>query len=86
MNREQTKLQDAKLGAAIDDTCQSLPEDWAITICLEQGSGFVTLINEEGAIVDFPSNQETLGETIRDALGHALQLTSAATSERGKPE
>ena len=70
MDSVQARLENAKLAAAIDNACTVLPSDCRIRIDLSQGAG-VVLLEIDGVEEDFPSNRETLADTINDAVEHA---------------
>lgn len=56
---------------AIQSACRDLPENYEIVIRLALGSSDVTLIDPDGNSIEYPSNHESLGEKISDALEHA---------------
>jgi len=70
MDSVQTRLENAKLASAIDNACQSLPEDWIVRVELSKGSATVGL-EIDGEEIEFASNHETLWQEIRDAVAHA---------------
>ena len=73
MDQLATRLADAKLGAAIEDACKHLPNSCIIDIQLMRDSATVTL-DIDGVVKEFPSNHESLGETIRDAVDFATGI------------
>ena len=62
-----------------DDVCRRLPIGWQLEIQLELDCGDVELIDPNGNARDFPSNRETLSDTVFDAIDFAV----AESSERG---
>ena len=70
MDSIETRLANAKLASAIDNACHVLPSDCMVIIHLSQGATDVTL-EIDGTESDFPSNRETLSETINDAVEYA---------------
>lgn len=66
-----SRLENAKLAAAIDNACDKLPDGCVVRIDLSREAGVVTL-EIDGHEEDFASNRETLSETINDAVAHAL--------------
>jgi len=80
MDALKRRLEDAKLGAAIDNACGSLPEGWQILVSLEADCGDASLVNPDGDEVEFASNRESLAETIRDAIEHAKNHHAAAVA------
>ena len=78
MDQIKTRMRDAKLGAAIDNACESLPDGFEIVISLECGSGVVSLFDPHGDERDYPSNHdEGAGGDIADALEYAKELELA---------
>jgi hypothetical protein len=73
MDQLATRLADAKLGAAIEDACKRLPDNCIIDMQLMRDSATVTL-DIDGVVTEFPSNHESLGETIRDAVDFATGI------------
>lgn len=52
----------------IEDTCESLPEGWAIQIYAEQGSGYVTVIRPDESEVHMSDGESDIREQYRNAL------------------
>lgn len=73
MNNQERRLMDAKTGAAIENACAKLPEGYTINVVLTTGGGDVALWDEDGEECEFPSNCETLAETLDDAVEFAIQ-------------
>jgi hypothetical protein len=61
----------AKLGSAIENACKKLPQEYEINIYLERGSAVVELYDIDGNICDFPTNGDSLSESIDDAVEYA---------------
>lgn len=57
---------------AIQRAAGELPEGWQIRLSVELGGGGIELIDAQGNEVEFPSNHESLAETVCDALDEAL--------------
>lgn len=71
MDAMKSRLENAKLAAAIDNACSKLPAGCKVRINLSHGAADVTL-EIECEEADFASNRETLSDTINDAVAHAL--------------
>jgi len=71
MNQQDTRLHDAKLGSAIDNACKKLPQEYMINIWIEGGSADVVLYDIDGEECEFPTNGESLSETINAAVAFA---------------
>ncbi|MDI1331266.1 hypothetical protein [Pseudomonas sp.] len=56
-----------------------LPDGWEILICIEKGSGSVDLVDPDGSVVEFATNDERLDYTVSDAIDHALSDAGTAT-------
>lgn len=72
MNSLQARLEDTKLATAIDNACANLPSDAMLSLVMEQRAANVTLYMD-GEVMDFPSNRESLAETINDAVEKSIQ-------------
>lgn len=70
MDQVATRLNDAKLGSAIDNACKNLPNNCIIDVTLMRDSASVRL-DVDGVETEFPTNHESLGETISDAVQFA---------------
>jgi len=74
MDAIESRLENAKLAAAIDDACK-LPQNCVIRIDLSQGDGVVTLLID-GEEHDFQSEIGKLSVVIREAIDFAKGFTS----------
>lgn len=66
---------------ALNQLCRDLPQGYRVQIIAEKESGWVDLIGPDGAVIDFPSNRETLPEQLDDAYQHAVDLASGRKSD-----
>jgi hypothetical protein len=66
-------LEYAAIGEAIQRAARDLPEGYNIDISVEHHGGGVTLTLPNGNEDDYPSNHETLSESIADALEYAQE-------------
>ncbi|MFK3794785.1 Lar family restriction alleviation protein [Pseudomonas sp. NPDC088444] len=64
----------AKLYDQLQNGAELLPNGWVITIKIERDGGGVTLIDPQGNDIDYPSNRESMGDEIEDAIEEALAL------------
>jgi hypothetical protein len=71
MNQKETRLHDAKLGSAIENACKKLPQEYTINIVIEAGSADVYLLDDDGEECEFPTNGESLAESINNAVEFA---------------
>ncbi len=62
-----------RIGSAIEEAAELLPEKWDITITIYRGSVSVELVDDDGDSLEFPSNRETLSDEIRDAVECAVE-------------
>ena len=62
-----------ELGKAVESAAEKLPEGYTINIVLERNSGDAVLYDEDGEECEFPSNHESLADTINDAVEFAVQ-------------
>jgi len=60
-----------RLGLAIDIACKKLPQEYTINIYIEQGAATVELYDIDGELCEFPTNGESLAESIDDAVEFA---------------
>ena len=60
-----------KLQFAIENACRVLPQEYTINICIEQGSADVVLYDIDGEECEFPTNGESLAQSINDAVQFA---------------
>lgn len=75
MDQVETRLQDAKLGSAVDNAARDLPCGWTINLQIEQGSAWVVLDGPDGeSTTDFP--REFLADEINEAVEHAKKIES----------
>jgi hypothetical protein len=59
---------------AVERACGELPDGWQISICMENGAGWVELYDDCGVLCDnFPTNNERLDYTVNDAIDAAMQ-------------
>ena len=59
---------------AAERACGELPDGWQISICMENGAGWVELYDDCGVLCDnFPTNNERLDYTVNDAIDAAMQ-------------
>ena len=65
MDSTERRLEDAKLGAAIDDAIQRLPERYTIRLILSQGEKGVCVTARNGRRVWFDGD---IAQAIRDAV------------------
>jgi hypothetical protein len=84
MNQQETRLNDAKLGSAIDDACSKLPDGFEILISLERGSGVVILVDAEGDELVLGGNDGTIADEIQEALQYAIDIEASATLSESK--
>lgn len=61
-----------KLGEAIENAAKNLPDGYTINIALQRNSGVAELCDDEGDDREFPSNHESLADTINDAVEFAM--------------
>jgi len=75
LRAEVEKLNTApKLYEAVERAASELPEGWTANICMENGSGWIELYDDDGVqIEDFPTNNERLDYTLNDAIDAALR-------------
>ena len=73
MDSIETRVHDAKLGAAIENAAGKLPDRYTINIYLERNSSDVVLYDDEGEECEFTSNHESLADIINDAVEFAIQ-------------
>ena len=66
----------AALYDAIQEAAGSLVGGYSIELKVERHAGWVELLDEDGYSDDFPSNNESLADSIRDALGEAIRRTN----------
>lgn len=71
MNNAERRLHDAKLGAAIDDAAESLPEGCQILLSISDGALSVDLLIDD-AYTEFPEAL-AIHEQIRNAVQTAKQ-------------
>ena len=71
-------MSERSLSAAIERAARDLPEGWEIRVCVEQGAGWVTLINPERDEVDYYESDIGLADNVFDALTHALATPESA--------
>lgn len=64
------RLGQEQLAEAINNACKVLPSDSVITVHLSQGAAEV-ILTIDGNESEFPSNRESLSETINDAVEYA---------------
>jgi hypothetical protein len=50
---------------------RELPETWLLEMHLEKAAGWLTLYDEDGQVRSFPTNFESMEETVLDAVGFA---------------
>jgi hypothetical protein len=62
-----------ELGKAVEAVAEKLPDGYTINIVLERNSGDAVLYDDEGEECEFPSNHESLADTINDAVEFAIQ-------------
>ena len=62
-----------ELGKAVEAAAEKLPDGYTINIVLERNSGDAVLYDDEGEECEFPSNHESLADTINDAIEFAIQ-------------
>lgn len=62
----------AKLYDQLQRGAELLPEGWMITVEVERDGGGVTLIDPQGNDLDYPSNRESMGDEVEDAIEEAL--------------
>jgi len=67
------RLYNAKLAAAVDNACSELPDNVEVIVNLSNGCAEVVLHNSTGGEAVFPSNRETLADTINDAVKYAVE-------------
>jgi len=73
MDDIQRRLHDAKLGAAVENAAAKLPDGYTVTIAVMRNSGDVVLCDPDGEECEFPSNHESIAESINDAVEFAIQ-------------
>lgn len=69
---------DVPLYAAIERACGELPDGWSIEVGAERGGAWVTLYNAEMEEVEFPTDNERLDYTVKDAVEFAILSTKNA--------
>lgn len=62
------------LGDVINVLARDLPEGYNVSIEVERHGGAVLLEGPDGTNIDYPSNHETVQESVEDALSHAREL------------
>jgi hypothetical protein len=77
MDSTETRLHDAKLGAAIENAAGKLPEDWQVCITVMKGGYSVGLIDPFGN--DYELNAE---ESLVDDINNAVAEAIAADDEQ----
>lgn len=82
MSSDERRAYFEKLGEAIEGAAEHLPDGYVIEISIEKDSGVVELYGDEGEVVGFPSNFETLADTIDDAVEFAIEDERAIEKER----
>lgn len=72
-------LEYAAIGEAIQRAARDLPEGYSVDIHIEYHGGSVDVILPNGTTEgDYPSNHETLSESIADALQYAQEHAKVA--------
>jgi hypothetical protein len=66
-----------KLYDQLQRGAELLPEGWMITVEIERDGGGVTLIDPQGNDLDYPSNRESMGDEVEDAIEEALAQQAA---------
>lgn len=67
-------LEYAAVGEAIQRAARDLPEGYSVDISIEHHGGGVTVVLPNGDTEnEYPSNHETLSESIADALQYAQE-------------
>jgi hypothetical protein len=71
MDSLESRLENAKLSAAIDNACNRLPDGCIVRIDLSQGVGVVTL-EIDGVEENCPWEAESMADAINDAVKFAV--------------
>lgn len=71
MDSTETRLRDAKLGAAVDNAAGKLPEGWQVIICIMQGGYSVGLLDPFGNDYELSPEDEMVGD-INNAVSQAI--------------
>ena len=78
--RDHAKRQrERQVGEAIEYAAKDLPMPYTIEITIEHHSACVALYGPDG-IANFPTNHEGLADEIEDAVNHAIEEHSKASS------
>jgi len=76
MNSVERRLHDAKLGAAIDNAMENLPEGFTIEICLKLNSAKVQIVDPEREVTweyDVDADERYIHELIDITVEHAIE-------------
>lgn len=71
--RGNLQVEKPPLEKAIDKICKTLPEEFEISICMEQGSAWVEMVDERGKLYDIETTDRTLSEQLLEALKKAKE-------------
>jgi hypothetical protein len=66
------------LQQAANKVCQHLPAGWTVFIELARDSGSVELVNSAGETIEYASNNESMADSLTDAVAHAIDCGSMA--------
>lgn len=75
MDSIETRLHDAKLGAAIENAAGKLPEGWMVSINIEGGGYGVSLFDPNGNDVEIDQSEDLVGD-INNAVAEAITIDS----------
>lgn len=75
MDSIETRLHDAKLGAAIENAAGNLPEGWEINVNIERNGYGVSLFDPHGEHVEI-EGAEGIAEDINKAVAEAIAIDS----------
>jgi hypothetical protein len=64
----------------INVLARDLPQGYDVSISVERHGGAVLLEGPDGENIDYPSNHETVMESVEDALAHARELAGLPAS------
>lgn len=65
----------AELHDAIQEAAGALVGGYSIELKVERHAGWVDMFDADGCLQDFPSNHESLADSVRDALAEAIRCT-----------
>jgi hypothetical protein len=59
---------------AIDNAAEHLPGGWQILLSIENSGGCVELFDPHGDPIEYPSNCESMADSVNDAVAFAMEV------------